>query len=629
MAESYQLAQSKAEDIRIIIDGATAETWCQPQVHFRFQGGANATEEGLATLFSKLDKVFAKTCPKAESLSWEYRDVNEKVQLLGQTTKANAWAYKPERLGTQTAATQSSDSDTAKAQPANTTTSTTQTETSAVSTSQVTTTQPETAVPESTTQSSAATVQETATASANQNAQGVAKEAEAAPAVVPSTEVQRDYLPLGNFAVGSFKPPTEEERKKLLADFVTKEDQKGCKLFSQFNFGSQEQYAQFQTEGVLCDEKGFLNGSGVIRVKRTDGASIIDDTNITFNHGLVFAKPFTKISPESLAYVRKGSYGSDSDYLFSVGSDESLHSHYLLGTTLGFHYGLGFFSVEKAYVLVDNLEDFKQANKLKLRIDAAIAHFDQVLPSTEDDFELLFVDDLSKHFENQYGIDGKIYKVSLTRKMRWTKNGYVPAGPWVVRDYSVKNYVFEREAQIAREKAREEELKRQAERERRIKRAREQQQLLAVYEEIKQSGLNSVDKAQEYLYKNVRYDSNDYHDFLSGDSASITTIMHIDKVDDKYAVSDWPYEMKISATGKNSFKEGWYVVRGYQKLDFSQTDSDGLPLTMVTPANGGMYACQKEKCTDIQDPLVMMKILHGVSDWSPVEARKIIQEAEE
>lgn len=601
MAESYQLAQSKAEDIRIIIDGATAETWCQPQVHFRFQGGANATEEGLATLFSKLDQVFDKTCPKAESLSWEYRDVNQKVQFLGKTTKANAWAYKPERLGIQT-----------------------------VSTSQVTATQPESSSGP-TTQSSVATAQETATASANQKSQAAVKGVEADSGVVQPIEVQLDYLPLGNFAVGSFKPPTEEERKKLLADFVTKEDQKGCKLFSRFNFGSQEQYAQLQTEGVLCDEKGFLNGSGVIRVKRTDGASIVNDTDMTFNHGLVFEQPFTKIVPESLVYVRKDKYDGDY-YLFSVGSDESLHSHYLLGTTLRFHNGLGFFSLDQAYVLVDNLEDFKQANKLKLRIDAAIAHFAQVLPSTEGEFNLLFVDDLSKHFEKQYDIDGKVYGLSLTRQMHWhwKKNLRVPNGPWRKLGHSMKNYVFEREDQIAREKAREEELKRQAERERRIKRAREQQQLLVVYEEIKQRGINSVDKAQEYLYKNVQYGSNDYHDFLNGGSASITTIMHIDKVDDKYAISDWPYEMKVSVADKNSFKEGWYVVRGSQNLDFSQTDSESLPLTMVIPVNGGMYACQKEKCTDIQDdPLIMMKILHGGTDWSPVEARKIIQEAEE
>lgn len=564
MADPYQLAQSKAEDIRIIIDNATKETWCQPKVHFRFQGGANATEEGMATLFSKLDKVFAKTgCANIETLTWEFLNANQQQVLFGESTKASAWAYNPQRYGQQAPATQ-----------------------------------------------------ETAAAPATQ--------APVAPPAPPA--VKLDYFPFGNFKVGAFTPPTEEERKKLFEGFVTKPNQTGCKIYSKFDLGSQEEYTQFQTENIKCDDKGFLHGIGIIRASRSDGASLMDNTNITFNHGLVFGDPFSKIAPETLAYVKAGRYGSNSQYLFGVGSDEKLKTHYLLGTELGFYHGLGFFSLDRAYVLVDNLEDFKHADKLKLRVDAAINQFSKVLAPTTRSLEINFIDNLPLYFEDSSR--SLIYTIAFGRDMEWTSHGHVPVGPWKVKDYSVKNYAFQREARAAEEKAREEERKRQEERARLERLAAEQSVLLDDYEKIEKANISSVDDAQRYLYNNASSGNYRYEKLLSGESIGISTIVHINKQEEHYAYSDWPYPMKIEDV-YGILKEGWYAIQGRQSLDFSQLDSEGLPLTVVVNIHKHTYACQEDKCADLQNPLTMMKFLYGVENWDPEEARKIIKQAQE
>lgn len=607
MASDYRVAYSGKEDLGIFVDNATEATWCQPQLNFRLQGGANTGSGSVEQLFPKIGKLLNSLCPSAETLTWRYIDQHQQVQMTGKTNKQEGWKYIPDQViaNEATDPTHATDtvSATEEAVPATTN------ENAPVATTEATeVTNPETL--------STATVPEdnaipAETSSAN-------KETASTDHVEPVPAETRDYLSLEQFKVANWMPPTEQERQELIEPLVIKQNQEGCKMLGRFDFKGQENYIQIKTQGIQCDKKGFLNGEGSIRIDRTDGASILRDSAITLSHGLLFTEAYQHLSPESIVYVK------DKSYIFAVGSDKALNSHYLLGAKIGFYHGLGVFNVDKGYVLVDNIEDFKHADRINTRIKAALAHFDKVIAPTESNFELLFVDDLQQ-VTNEYNTDGRVYKLSFEKKTKWNGHRTMPVGPWLIRDYTVKNYVFDREARAAEEKARQQAEQHRQEMIAKQEKAREQAYWLEQYENMQTQDFSTPDKIQAYVYKNVSYDSSDYRDLLTGSSQPISSLVHIDKVTDNDAISDWPYQMRI--TTSSPIKEGWYLMRGTQELNFDQKDSDGLPLTVVTVSSEGMYACQQDKCADLKDPLVMMRVLYGVGDWSPEHARKIINEA--
>lgn len=587
VADSYEVAHSKAGDLRILVDNATQENWCQPQVHFRFQGGASTPDDYIAKLFPKLGGALEQKCPSIETITWAYHDVNAQIKLTGTSSKTAGWPYQ---------LTQSSSSEQATTPQEVATEATTPAETPMAKPTQDAAT-----APSATTPSTTAAVNE-------------------AP-----VSVTKSYIPLDDFKVGDWTPPSAQEREKLAQNLSIKKNQDGCKLLSQFDFNGQEDYIQIKTQELSCDANGFLDGTGVVTINRTDGATILNDTMVSFSHGLPVVDAYRNLSADSLVYVYDNGYGGKK-YLFSAGSDKALNTHYLLETTIGFHRGLGVFQGDTGYVLVDNLEDFKQADKIKVRVDAALEQFDKVIGTEVSRFSLMFIDNLAKGVAGGYGTEGKVYKATFGKRTKWSGNRTVPTGPWIVESYSVKNYVFEREREAAAERARQEAEKQRQERMAKRERAMQEQQRLQQYESLKGLDLTTPDKIQSYVYENVTYDSLAYSQLFAGAQKDFSSIVHVDSADKDGAIVDWPYEIHVS--GASPLKEGWYWIRGKQVLDSSKEDKDGLPMTNVSVSAEGVYACQQEKCADLQDPLVLMKILHGVTDWTPEQARQIINEAE-
>lgn len=645
LASDYRVAYSGKEDLSIFADNATEQTWCQPQLTFRLQGGANTKEGSVEQIFPKIGKLLNKLCPSAEMLSWHYVDQHNKVQATGKTSKQEGWKYAPDvaqvaqssAQSTEAAATsveQKTSSETTSSDVAPVASSATNLEAApAASSPAATSVESSTSNPvvapvasssEPTTQpaSTPAEVVSTTTVKDENNQQETEAQESA-----PKEEAP---ILLGNFSAANWTPPASVNVQDMLADLEVMSNQDGCKLRSYFQFGMDKAYVNIFTKGLSCNDQGFLEGQGSIWMQRTDGKVLMSETKIAFVDGLPFSVHPGKLSSNDLVMKKKlDSSGDRASYFFSAGSDKKLGAHYLVEGQWSNYYGISVLNTEDVYVLVNNAEDFKHADRINQQLEAALAHTDEAMGDLFAKRTFIVVDDFDKGTIRYSGdLAGKLYEASYTKYEPW--NAKKPKGPWRLTGYTVQNYVFEREKIAARKKEEQEREQRYQEMLAKRKLASEERVRLQQYQELVQSDLSTPDKVQAHIYRNVKYGSYEYRQLLKGGTQAISTFVHVNGMDGQEAVVDWPYEMRLVGATQ-PFKEGWYWVQGEQffkrKTQPMRTDKSGLPLTQVEAASKDIYACQQEKCADLQDPLVMMKILYGVSDWSPEKAEQIIKES--
>ncbi|MGG4773044.1 hypothetical protein ACLO87_00245 [Paenalcaligenes sp. Me52] len=91
-AEDFRLAYSKAEDIEIFVENASADNWCKPELALRAVYGASGDTVALGRLLPKLGALFAQQCPQAQSATW--RAVNSQGTQVadGISQGATGWA---------------------------------------------------------------------------------------------------------------------------------------------------------------------------------------------------------------------------------------------------------------------------------------------------------------------------------------------------------------------------------------------------------------------------------------------------------------------------------------------------------------------------------------------------------
>lgn len=564
--DAYRLAYSKSDDIEIFIDGATQDSWCKEALDLRIVGGANATLEGFSSLLPKLGGLFAQQCPQTNTLTWRFVDQTAKELAQGTSSAAQGWT-----------ATQTVEVASAVEAPL-------------------------------TVEADPVRDQETA---------------HAVEAVPVRTQ------PLSNFAVGDWTPPSTEERVELQEKLATRKNQDGCQIYTSFDFGAQDDYINVVTDGIACNADGFLHGAGTLQLMRSDGVAMMRPIDIWMQNGMPFNGPVEQLHPDAISLV------NGNTYWFSLGSNDNLQSHYFLVSKLQGYQGLGIWRVEpELNVLTANSESFKQAGLIEEQIKQAITMFDLLNMSKARSMSIRFADNVEEGLY-RHNYNGLLYGINADRKMPYRGE----PGPWQYNMQRASNYLFDREQRLAEQRKQEEQRKQfeleQAQRQQEMNRkmalrtqAREESQRLDRYEGLSQLNLADPQVMHNAIYENISFEPgyiNSYERLLRGSKRDLSTLVEVTGSKDKDAIVSWPYEMRL--VDQANLAKGWYWIQGSQYLDDTQLDKKGLPITRVETNAETIYACKEKQCTDLQDPVVLIRQMYGLSEWDPTEAKKIVEEA--
>ncbi|WP_071058611.1 hypothetical protein [Pelistega sp. MC2] len=596
--ESYQVGYSKKEDLVIIADNANESNWCKTDLQLRFQAGSNASEESVKALFPKLGNLFNKLCPKAETLTWSYVDVQHNVVLKGNTNKSQEWAFVLENnVASKQKVTAEKEEESSK--------------------SDVVT---QTTITDKRTEESTKEVPQTTAVVENAPVQSSTEISSEQTVVTDTVEKIESVDKMQSFPVSGWRPLLEEERQKLIANFQTMKNQDGCKVLSFFDFKGQENYVQIITKGVGCDQNGFLDGEGTVRVERSDGEVLLREREFVFKHGLPFTG-YTKISgPQELEifYTPEGSIFNQHKLFFGIGSSQELNAHYFLVAYKKDYAGFGAFEEgSDGLILTNRAEDFRQASTIKKQLETAFQYFNHRTHNQSFHLRLTFVEGLQKGLD-EYSMEQKLYRTEFSRNRAYGKNWQAYAkGEWKQeKGFGTTNYLFEREQRLAHEKALE------AKRLRREK-AYEAEKQLNKYRELQALDWSTSDKVQQNIYQNIQAGTRNYVDMLEGKQKTLSSLVRVDSIQNGKAQVVWPYSMVLSLP----LEKGWYWIRGQQSFSTTQLDKVGLPLTEVTIDDTAVFKCQQEMCADLQNPQTIARIQFGIPDWSPEKAQQLIIDA--
>ena len=182
-------------------------------------------------------------------------------------------------------------------------------------------------------------------------------------------------------------------------------------------------------------------------------------------------------------------------------------------------------------------------------------------------------------------------------------------------------------SQPQRQRRAELEREREAQRQRELL-ARQAEQQLQLYRQLRRET-----RKPEELYGRILSDAS-YSPFSGGGYAAMmqgraqrySQIVHIDGKTDGGWKIDYPYAAVLDTRdSEQDADEGWFLVKGEARLDASRKDEQNLPLTLIS-ANT-LQACSEKGCADLRDPLKLARHEIGDPDWTPEEAKSLIQQA--
>ena len=589
-ADSYRLAFSKAENIEIFVEHASKDNWCSPQLDLRVVYGSTPDQGALAGLMPKLGALLGKQCPQATALKWTSWDSKGVRLAQGTSAKAEQWKL----AETKGPAPAVAESPVPPAAPNDTQSTVTASAPNTVATRGATAEAP--AASDSTTPAANAGVP-----------QPVARSPEAA-----APAIQAD------FTVNGWKPLTEDEARKKAAFLSTMQDQNGCKAVSNFNLGEQAKYVTLKSEGLACGADGYLEGKGRLVLERSDGARLTRTPEIWFAKGMPFDK---EIGPVSLAET-----DGKNTLWFALGHDESTRTYYLLRSHLNNFGGIGIWQIAPRVDAVTAQPDtFRQAGQIQATVQRGIASLQQSAMPWAASARLVFAKDFQKGIV-QDDYSDLLYAINANRAYDWrTRRGQ---GEWKFNLRAATNYLFQHEERMAREQRYEEQRKEQERRFALRQKARQESQNLDDYRSLVKLSEQNPDQLRASIESDVRYqpvDGGRYARLVAGGKAKITRIVRVDGHDGADATVDWPYAMRL--LGQSELDEKWYVVAGELSLDPKRRDEEGLPLSLVALNPGDIQPCAKEGCTDMTDPLAMMRLRLRDPDWTPETAQALINEA--
>lgn len=679
-AEDFRLAYSKAEDIELFVENASADNWCKPELALRAVYGASGDTEALGRLLPKLGALFAQQCPQAQRVTW--RAINSQgtqvadgisegsagwallIQTPEPTVASAVQAAAPDvaESPVTTAATPAGVVENVAPEPANTAlvdapptpTITEHSEAKPASApAQAAPAAEPTVEPASEAPAPAATpeiqpevrpaIVESEPVEINKDKAAITStktaetKPEASPTVAPVGKAQPETtadavveavvtptVGLAEFAVGDWVVPTATQRAELSSFLSTLTDQNGCKIVSQFELGTDAAYLNLVTEDVSCNADGYAQGKGRLKLERSDGAQIMRTGDLWFSNGLVFNKPVQGLKPSDLVAFQGNNTG-----WFGFASDTESGSHYLLKASLGqFRGGIGAWQIgPEVAVLTPKAESFRQAAEIRQEVGNALERLALIMPNATD-VRLVFSDMPQGVWKND--ASGLLYSVSASRRYNY-RTGQ-PQGDWQYNLQHAQNYLFQREARAAEQKRYEEE---------RLERERQNQ--LRQKARVERNNLNTYQRLQErveaggkdallpMLEEDIQYraasGANAYARLVAGQSDDFARIVRVDGSKKDDATVDWPYPMRI--VGQSDLKKGWYWISGSRSLDSSILDDDDLPMTMVELGSNAAQQCEQEGCAELLEPLAVMRMQLGDLEWTPEAAQAVIDSVPE
>ncbi len=591
-AASHRLAYSKAENVEVFVDHADGQPWCSDNLKLRFAFAGPANQDSINRLLPKLGGLFASQCSSATQLSWTSVDSTGKTQASGHASQAAGWAPAAPQPAAEPAP-----APTVAQAPA---------EAPASAAPAASATAPATAEPEPAKPTQAEAPQPTAASPAP-----VADTQPAAPAETPVPAEQAVVAApvfAKEFSVNGWQPPLARDvfaKADLITEIV---DQNGCRF--RLGFKPEDDIANISaaSSGVTCGPDGYAQGTGSLTLNRRDGVRLHQFKG-SFLDGLEI-------------------YG-DAPQLPVVGIDERknllllLHSepaskvHYLLrmGHSYNGHWNAGSVTL---IALTENRELFRDLESIRQTIDLATAHLDKSAPKIRA-IHFYGMRDLEKGL-HEGDRDFWLYDISLSRHYRTQKWEYDPArADNHLFAYERKEAELQRRAELERE--------REAQRQRELL-ARQAEQQLQLYRQLRRET-----RKPEELYGRILSDAS-YSPFSGGGYAAMmqgraqrySQIVHIDgKADDGWEV-DYPYTAILETKdSEQSADKGWFLVKGEARLDASRKDEQNLPLTLISATT--LQACSENGCADLRDPLKLARHEIGDPDWTPEEAKSLIQKA--
>lgn len=593
-AQAHRLAFSQAQQVEVFVDQASESDWCKSELALRFAFDLEqANLSAVESLMPKLGVLFSQQCPSAEKVTWQAVNKTQAVQASGTSSKQTAWlmAQNPPAETTQVAAAPE--------------TATPETTAAAPAVAQAPVDVPTLAEPVVAPATEPATVVATPEAAAVPKAPAAAP-ADSSPASAP---VAAPAARVENFAVNGWQPKDPSQFLTQHKTLKTLVDQQGCKSFIRSDADLGQQAYTVTSKGASC-EKGYLNGQGSLTVTRSDGANIAS-YEAYFMHGLpVKTKtqlPLVDMDDEGHAYVL-------------LEKDTPNQSYYLMKIVRNWS-GSWEINSSTAYYLTNSKDIFRQAPSIEAVVLAPLGAI--VKNFNRSSYNVLAVTDFTEGVVNRKSTHW-LYEVGVSKA--WRSN------EWSFNPNNATNYLFRNEAREAQEAQRKAEHEAYLARMELEKRARQAARELQSYENYRDQQRDVSEliasKLTDVSYSKVGYSG--YQSMLKGREGDFSQIVHITDEKKDVFLADYPYPLAVNAldvTLDVELRKGWYVLRGKQKLDLEEQDSQGLPLTVVKPTYA--FACENKGCDDFFTPLNLTRLEYNQPDWTPEYAQQQIKDAQE
>lgn len=603
-AASHRLAYSKAENVEAFVDHADGQPWCSDNLKLRFAFAGPADQDSINRLLPKLGGLFASQCSSATQLSWTSVDATGKTQASGHASQAAGWvalAASTAPAAPQPAAEQAPAPTVAQAPaeaPASAAPAARETAPATAEPEPAKSTQAEAEAP----QPPAASPAPTAPVAAAQPAEPAEKPDPVEQAVAPAPVITKE------FSVNGWQPPLARDvfaKADLITEIV---DQNGCRF--RLGFKPEDDIANISatSSGVKCGPDGYAQGTGSLTLNRRDGVRLHQFKG-SFLDGLEIYGDAPQLPVVGIDQRK--------NLLLLLHSEPASKVHYLLrmGHSYNGHWNAGSVTL---IALTENRELFRDLESIRRTIDLATAHLDKSAPKIRA-IHFYGMRDLEKGL-HEGDRDFWLYDLSLSRHYRTQKWEYDPA--------RANNHLFAYERKEAELQRRAElEREREAQRQRELL-ARQAEQQLQLYRQLRRET-----RKPEELYGRILSDASyspfsggGYAAMMQGRAQGYSQIVHIDgKTDGGWEV-DYPYAAVLDTKdSEQSADKGWFLVKGEARLDASRKDEQNLPLTLISATT--LQACSEKGCADLRDPLKLARHEIGDPDWTPEEAKSLIQQA--
>lgn len=429
---------------------------------------------------------------------------------------------------------------------------------------------------------------------------------------------------VARFAVGDWTPG-DGSRTGALADALSEmTDQNGCRVLTRIDARTDMTYMTLKSDGLSCGANGYASGRGRLILERSDGVAIGRTGQLWFAGGI----PFT----QEVSATRLAAADKRHTLWLHLASDAETRTHYLLRARATSYGGIGAWQVDPQIdAVTEQVDRFRQADAIRAAVDAALVALDAAGVDRAARANLLFASDFERGTVAGEA-DHLLYGISVWRgRDRRSKDW----APWQYNLQQANNYLFQRDARLARQKQMEEQRaeqqrvyaeQREAQRLRmeRARLANEQRRNLQTYQQFVDEAARDPQRLRSRLESDIKYaplSGGAYAGLVSGGKRKIQRIVRVDGSDGDDAEVDWPYAMRL--VGQRALESGWYRVEGEVTLDVTRRDDEGLPLTLLAVQSA--MPCKNEGCTDLLDPLAVTRMTLGQPDWTPEAAQADLQ----